>query len=478
MRRELLISAGPGEWRAALVEDDGPVELRVERGDGAEAGSVHLGRVARLLPALGAALVDIGGERPAFLPQSEIFPRFRRLAEGERVMVQIRREAQGGKAIQLTTAVALRGRLVELLAGRPGLGDTGMLSPEDRKLLLSAIAAAPDPPTPSARVPPSPRVRGEGRGERLHGQTLFGIRVLQSAPIETLIAEAITLRDRWNDIADRAARIEPPTRFHPAATFAAAMAGILPAVEHIFVDDPGAIPELRPAFSQAAVAHLPAADWPFDLDALFEEALAPTIALPGGGSVHIEPARATVLIDVDSGTPETGSPQRTALAANLAATEPIARQIRLRNLAGGIVVDFVGLDDRRSRERVRAALARALAADPMQPQLLGWTRLGHLELVRRRRTRPLADSLLEPAPGGAFVKTAITIAHEALRALRREAGVQPGRAWRLRVAPDVAAMLAGDAAGAVRALEQRLGRAIAIGADPSLARDRFQIAPV
>ena len=105
MRRELLISAGPGEWRAALVEDGAPVELRVERGDGAEAGSIHLGRVVRLLPALGAALVEIGGERPAFLPQSEIFPRGRRLDEGERVVVQIRREAQGGKATQLTTAM-------------------------------------------------------------------------------------------------------------------------------------------------------------------------------------------------------------------------------------------------------------------------------------------------------------------------------------------------------------------------------------
>jgi Ribonuclease G/E len=475
MRRELLISAGPGEWRAALVEDGAPVELRVERGDGAEAGSIHLGRVVRLLPALGAALVEIGGERPAFLPQSEIFPRFRRLDEGERVVAQIRREAQGGKAIQLTTAVALRGRFVELLVGRPALGDTGMLSPEGREHLLNSIGIAPHPPT--ERVPPSPRLRGEGRGEGRPGQTLFGLRVLQSAPIETLVTDAKSLRQLWSDIADRAC-LEPPVRLHPASTFAAALAGGLPAPEQIFVDDPGAVPEIRAACSQAAVAHLPAANWPLDLDALFEEALAPTIALRGGGSVHIEPTRAAVLVDVDSGTPETGVPQRTALAANLAAAAAIGRQIRLRNLAGGIVVDFVGLDDRRSRERVGAALAHALATDPMQPQLLGWTRLGHLELVRRRRTRPLTDSLLEPAPGGAFVKTVVTVAHEALRALRREAQGQPGHAWRLTVAPAVAAGLAGEVASAVRALEDRFGRPIAITADGALGRDRFQIAPV
>ena len=98
MLGELLIAAGPGEWRAALLEDGIPVELFVERGDRSEAGSIHLGRVHRLLPALGAMLVDIGADRPAFLPQNEVFPRGRRLDEGERVIVQIRREAQGGKA--------------------------------------------------------------------------------------------------------------------------------------------------------------------------------------------------------------------------------------------------------------------------------------------------------------------------------------------------------------------------------------------
>ena len=108
MHRELLIAAGPGEWRAALTEDGVAVELRVERGQGGEAGSLYLGRIRRLLPALGAALVDIGGDRPAFLPQSEILPRGRRLDEGERVIVQVRREAQGGKATRLTTALTLR----------------------------------------------------------------------------------------------------------------------------------------------------------------------------------------------------------------------------------------------------------------------------------------------------------------------------------------------------------------------------------
>src|SRR5206468_3205813 len=187
------------------------------------------------------------------------------------------------------------------------------------------------------------------------------------------------------------------------------------------------------AFPGYAVDHQPDPEWPIDLDALFDQALVESVALPGGGFVHIEVTRGGVLVDVDSGTPETGTPERTGLAVNLAAARRIARQLRLRSLGGGIVVDFVGMDSRASRERVRAALAEALAPDPARPQILGWTRLGHLELVRPRRGRPLAEVLLEPRPGGALIKTAATVAYEALRALRREARAQPGRSWRLIV---------------------------------------------
>ena len=170
-----------------------------------------------------------------------------------------------------------------------------------------------------------------------------------------------------------------------------------------------------------------------------------------------------------------GSPKRTGLAVNLAAVDVITQQIRLRNLGGGIVIDFVGLEDRRSRERLREALAEALAPDPRRPQVLGWTRLGHLELVRPRRGRPLAEALLEPGPRHP-VKTAVTVAYEALCALRGEARIQPGRRWRLTVSPEVAAALADGATAGLRALEERFGRQIAIETDPSLNRDRFQIA--
>jgi len=447
---ELLIAAGPGEWRATLLENGIPVELFVERGDRSETGSIHLGRVRRLMPALDAVLVDIGGDRLAFLPASEILPHGRRLDEGERVIVQIRREAQGGKAARLTTSVALRGRRVELRWGRPGIRGGETLSPEERSSLAG--------------------IAEEGAA---------GLRLLKPEPIASFIAEAMDLNRRWHDISDRAARFSPPSRLDPPLSFATALSGALPvAPSRILVDDPGIVPELRGVFPDTMTEHKPKAEWPVELDAVFDRALAGTVAFAGGGSVHFEVTRAAVLIDVDSGSPQTGSPERTGLAVNLAAVEVIARQIRLRNLGGGIVIDFVGLEDRRLRERVRNALAGALTPDSRHPQILGWTRLGHLELVRPRRRRPLAEALLEPGPCGPPVKTAVTVAYEALCALRGEARTQPGRRWRLTVSPEVAAALAGGATAALRALEERFGREIDIEADPSLDRGRFQITPV
>jgi ribonuclease G len=461
LARELLISAGPGEWRAALLEEGIPVELYVERGGRSEAGSIHLGRVRQLVPALGAALVDLGGGRPAFLPQSEVLPRGKRLYEGERVIVQIRREAQAAKAARVTMAAALRGRLVELIVGRPGS--------EDGTALLTQLA-------PSLTLPRSRRRELDSLPRDHRGGSGWRLRFLEPAPVDALAAEAAALAQRWYDILDRASGLDPPARLDPPASFAAALAGsLLAAPDEILVDDPAAIPDIRAAFPGSAVVHLPETEWPIDLDAAFDEVLSATLALPGGGSVHFEATRAGMLIDVDTGTPETGSPERTGLMANLAAAATIARQIRLRNLGGGIVIDFVGLDGRSVREKIRAALAEVLAPDPAAPQLLGWTRLGHFELVRPRRGRSLAEALLEPRSDGALVKTAVTVAHEALRTLRRAARAQPGRRWRLIAAPDVAAALAGAAADAVRQAEQRFARGIVIEAGPGCDRERFQI---
>jgi ribonuclease G len=385
MRGDLLIAAGPGEWRAAWVEAGEPAELYIERGDTRSPGSIHLGRVVRMVPGLDAALVDIGDERPGFLPLRDA-PEAK-LEEGGRVLVQVRREAWQDKAPRLTAKIAV-----------------------------------PDLPA----------------------------------------------------LADRAGRLDPPAQLLPAAGFAAALALRLPGTpERIVTDDTAILAELRAAFHDADIVHQNPADWSLDLDDAFDLAIAPSLALRGGGTVHFAETRAATLIDVDTGTPETGTAERAALVANRAAAVLIARHLRLRNIGGPVVVDFVGLDRRDHRERLRAAFETALLADPDKPQLLGWTRLGHLELVRTRRGRSLADALLEPL---STTKQPVALAHEALRLVLREARANPAANWRLTAASEIETALRGPAAPALRALETRLGRRIAIDAAPG--RAGFDIRPI
>lgn len=390
MRRELLIAAGPGEWRAALLEDGAPVELYVERGETRPPGSVHLGRVVRRVPGLDSAFVEIGDPRPALLPAREAAADGIRLDEGARVLVEVRREAQQDKGARLST-----------------------------------------------------RLRPAGR---------FEVKELRRQAAET----------------------EPPAQLYPAAGLAHALALRLPgAPDRVTADEPAIIPECRKAFPGSDVTA--GNDWPIDLDAVFDAALAPSLALSGGGTVHIEQPRGATVIDVDTGSPSEREAEAAALAANLAAAELIARQIRLRNLGGGIIVDFVGLEGQKPRERVKAALASACRADPLEPRVLGWTRLGHLELVRPRRGRALAEALLEPGDGTTPRKQPLALAHEGLRALQREARARPAANWTLRVSPAIGAALRGPASAALRHLETRLGRPIEI-VEIAGARD-FDIAP-
>jgi Ribonuclease G/E len=245
-------------------------------------------------------------------------------------------------------------------------------------------------------------------------------------------------------------------------------------IGRILIDERGALMALRrahPALAERLAFH--GDDTPlFEALGIAEEvdaALQPRVALPGGGAIFIEASHAATMIDVDGGT-------RGALAANRAAALAIARQIRLRNLAGPIVIDFVNLKSRNERDKVTAALKAALVDNNEKPDLLGWTKLGHFELIRPRREPPLAELLFERAADGTSRKTALTVALEALRNVACEATARPGKGFALAVHPDVAAALDQGAGQAARHwLEARLGRALLITAEPQHARDAVDI---
>jgi ribonuclease G len=254
-----------------------------------------------------------------------------------------------------------------------------------------------------------------------------------------------------------------------------------PAPSRIVIDDRAAYATLRGTFARHYPSAAEALEFYAGSEPLFEHegvaadlatALSRRVNLPRGGAITIETVAAATLIDVDSG----GAP---ALSTNLAAAREGARQIVLRNIAGPVVIDFIGMKGKGGRERVAAELRKAFARDPIAPDLLGWTRLGHFELVRKRRHPSLDEILFERAEGGARIKTALTVALEALRGLAQAARAEPSRAFALRAAPEVAAALhEGPARQARLDLEARLGRPIALAPDPGLPRETFDIRPL
>lgn len=307
-------------------------------------------------------------------------------------------------------------------------------------------------------------------------------------------AAGVTMRLRPDPSPDRLVAIEaaarrgqPPLSLERPATPLARLLAEFgePPPDAITLDDRAAFAEARAWLNRhhpEAVERLQLHSGPPSLFAehgltpAIEAVLAPRIALPGGGSLTIEMTAAATMIDVDSGRAvDRRRPAGAAiLAVNLEAAAAMARQIRLRNLGGPIVVDFIGMRARRDRDKVREALIAGLAGDA-DTEVLGWTRLGHLELVRKRRQAPLADLIYERRPDGGLVKTALTTALEALRAAAREAEAAPGRPLTLALHPEVAALLDGAALPARRDLETRLGRPLIVTAVPGRARDGFDI---
>src|SRR5205823_6043050 len=162
-------------------------------------------------------------------------------------------EAQAGKAARVTMAAILRGRLVELIVGRPGSADGAAL-------LTQLVPTLTLTRSRGRELDSLPRGNGGGSG--------WGLRFLEPAPIDALAADAAASARRWDDILDLASRLDPPARLDPVASFAASLAGSLSRTpDEILVDDPAAIPQLRAAFPDGAVAHLPETEWPTDLDA-------------------------------------------------------------------------------------------------------------------------------------------------------------------------------------------------------------------
>ena len=505
---KILISSSPGETRIALVDDGRLCDLVVERPDLMSlVGNVYAGRVERLASGIQAAFVGIGLERAGFLAASEARPASEApgeapgeapreapreapgepvgaigdyVSEGDKVLVQVRRDPFEDKGAKLSTNITLAGRFLVYAPGQGG--DEG-----DIKLSRRIEDGA-------ARAHLIGLLEGRVEG-RVEGGEGFIVRTAAvNANDGELFQDIESLRAAWRKIEDMRAGATPPACLHrePGAVGKILRDEGTASVAKIIADNPRALAEVRETCRRLApdlADRIELHGGPLDLfedhgiEEQIERALAPAVGLASGGSIIISETAALTAIDVNIGAAaEGGAHQETALAVNLEAADEIARQIRLRNLAGLIAIDFVSMKRHAYNAEVLERLRRALADDPIPAYVGGFTRLGLVEMTRPRRRDSLSRVLGGPCPvcdGAGNLKSPLSVAHEALRAAGREAKsarCTGGAALTLRASPAVVGALKVAAADALGEAEERLGQPLQLIADETMAADGFEIA--
>ena len=387
-RTRLFVAVRRSHRWAALLDDERLVEFHVEHeGQEGRVGDIYLGRIARVDHGLGAAFVDIGGKQAAFLPLSELAAA---PVEGADTVVQIERESQGEKGPRVTARPALSGVRLVLLPGRRAISLSERIADKSERSRLSALARSIAEPDEGLTIRTS--AIGGKEGE--------------------LRDEAAVLRAVWRKLRDLRHSQQPPAilwRQLPLDLRLLRDHGR--SFEGVYYDHRGAadaamswcqtaIPDLVPRISFRSTG-----DWrptPAEILERVEDAIQPRSALPSGGSILIERTEAATIIDVNSESAASlhvdNDSERLFLRINVAAAREIAHQIRLRNIGGIVLIDFIDLKDIAARRQVVDNLRAAVALDSAPVWVGAMSRLGFVELTRKRRGPTLMDMLMRPCP--------------------------------------------------------------------------------
>ncbi len=483
---EIYINVGPRETRAALIENGALQELHVERASRRGlVGNLYKGRVSRVLPGMQAAFVDVGLERTAFLHVADIalarpedtivslpaVDDIRRLvSEGDEILVQVVKDPIGTKGARLTTFIALPSRHLVYLPRGEGIGVSARIEEEsERARLKSAVASLLQPGAPGGYI-----VRTAAQG----------------ATVESLREDMSYLARLWEHVRARAAEAAPGTIVHEdlPLTLRILRDELARGVGRVLVDCPrehARMAEFASAFlgSGAARVELYAGPRPlFDLHGIEEEAaraLDRKVPLKSGGHLVIDQTEAMTTIDVNTGA-YVGhrNLEETIFRTNLEAAVAIARQLRLRNLGGIIIIDFIDMSDEAHRRQVLAALERALAPDRAQTRIVSLSPLGLVEMTRKRTRESLQHLLCAPCPsceGRGFVKTPETVCQDIFREIVRQSRQFTSRELLILAHQDVIDLLLSEESATLAALTDRIGRPIRLQVEALYGADQYDV---
>ena len=491
MTNELVINARPHETRVALVENGTVVELHIKRGSEQElVGNIYLGRVLRVLPGMQAAFVDIGIDKPAFLYVTDVYNDFHHweqimlqeaddnsiepvtslrtrflkgydinieglLQEGQDILVQVSKEPLGTKGARLTSHITLPGRHLVFMPTVDHIGISRRIEDEKERARLKKIMQEVRPP---------------GAG--------FIVRtVSEREPQEKLKSEMEFLTRLWTNIQKRKETSSSPSLLHKELTITLRAVRDLftREIDRLVIDSRqeyqwimGFIATFAPNLRYSVELYEgrePIFD-AYGIEMEINRALEKKIWLKSGGYIVIESTEALTAIDINTGSyVGKRNLEETIVKTNLEAVKEIAYQIRLRNIGGLIVIDFIDMHREADKERVFLALKEALEKDRTKTTVLKMSELGLIEMTRKRTRENMNLFLTEPClycEGRGRLKSLTTICYDIFRDLERESvSGEEGKIY-LLVNPEIERVLKEEERYSIMELEKRINQHVII----------------
>lgn len=502
MGNEILINVNSGETRVALLENGVLVELYIERNsEQGITGNIYKGRVVRVLPGMQAAFVDIGLEKAAFLYVSDVHQDFEDLEllmrareedgddylveeelinldtpfqiedllhEGQEILVQVSKEPLGSKGARITSHISLPGRHLVLMPMVEQIGVSRRIENEAERRRLRDLVQNIKPPGIGLIV----RTASEGKGEAELRQDLdFLLKMWTNiqkrkatSPVPSLIHKDLditlrAIRDLFTQDVERAI-IDSEEEYRKILEFCDTF-----------------MPQLKSAV-ELYEKEEPLFDY-FGIEMEISRALGRKVWLKSGGYIVIDTTEALTVIDVNTGRyVGKRNLEDTILKTNLEAVKEIAYQLRLRNIGGIIIIDFIDMEKESSREKVFQALREALKKDKSKTNILKISELGLVEMTRKRTRESLGRILSERCfycDGRGYLKSRATICQEILRDIQRDIRDLPGNNILVNVHPHVANYIYDEARLEIEKLERRYQKRIVINGKNDYHLEQFDI---
>lgn len=473
MSKSIIANVMPEETRVALLEDGQLMEISVERSEsGHLVGNIYKGRVKNVLPGMQAAFVDIGRDKNAFLYMGDTGRQAacQHLTIGQDVLVQIAKDAMGDKGPRATISLTLPGRYIVLMPTVDYIGISRRIEDEPERERLRQLAE---------------KIRPEGMGVIVRT-------VAAGKNQEELMKDMAYLVNMWSTLSARAKRINAPALIYKDADLVVRIVRdyLTDDVTEFVLDSQEAYNRVidllkytSPELTDCVKLYEPTAQSGdifsrFNLDACLDSLQNRRVDLKSGGYLVIDHTEALTVIDVNTGKfVGNTNLSETVFQTNLEAAAQIARQLRLRDIGGIIIIDFIDMDKPEQRANVLAALEQEMKKDRTKFNVLGITSLGLVEMTRKKARQNINSMLYSPCPcclGKGRIKSLETVIIDIKRELRRlNKRSRPGGKLLIQVHPQVAEHL--NRQGELKRLEQETARALAVEAAASMNPEMFSL---